>query len=193
MGAALRVGLRPPPPRRSAVWRGLAPAPPLGSKGFSFCMRIGAQGGRFCRRLKRVVVPVFVRLLYGCCTVVGRFFVLFLNGICWVGAGQLYTATGEPSRVCPCAGHAHGGWRSPRAFYLRLRGCGVYGERCGGLGGGHGCGRQGVTSGPVAVAETYRGEGNRVWPGLLLGPIQTACGSHKETAAQLSPDDSVSY
>ena len=34
----------------------------------------------------------------GCWTVV----VLVLNGFSWVGAGQLYTATGGPSRVCPC-------------------------------------------------------------------------------------------
>ena len=30
-GAALRVGHRPPSPRRSAGWRGVAPAPPLGT------------------------------------------------------------------------------------------------------------------------------------------------------------------
>ena len=63
---------------------------------------------------------VVVWLSFCCCMVV----VLVLNGFSWVGAGQLYTATGEPSRVCPCAGHAQGGWRCPRAIYLRLQGWG---------------------------------------------------------------------
>ena len=116
VGVALRVGLRPPPPRRSAVWRGVAPAPPLGSRGdFSFCDRVsgriraGRSGGRgrggvlLCRRL-RIVVPVLGGFVYGLCTVVGRLldgFCIVLNGISWVGAGQRYTAAGEPSRVCP--------------------------------------------------------------------------------------------
>ena len=138
VGVALRVGLRPPPPRRSAVWRGVAPAPPLGSRGyFSFCDRVrriraypaGAGAAAFlCRRL-RIVVPVLGGFVYGLCTVVGRLldgFCIVLNGISWVGAGQRYTAAGEPSRVCPCAGHAHRGWRCPRAIYLQLRG---WGER----------------------------------------------------------------
>ena len=34
VGAALRVGLWAPSPRRSAGWRGVAPAPPLGSWGW---------------------------------------------------------------------------------------------------------------------------------------------------------------
>ena len=34
VGAALRVGLRAPSPRHSAGWRGVAPAPPLGSWGW---------------------------------------------------------------------------------------------------------------------------------------------------------------
>ena len=72
----------------------------------------------------------------GCWTVV----VLVLNGFSWVGAGQRYAATGGPSRVCPCAGHAQGGWRCPRAIYLRLKGfaavseVGVSGRR---VDGGH--------------------------------------------------------
>ena len=92
-------------------------------------------------------------MIVACWTV----FVLVLNGFIWVGAGQLYTATGGPSRVCPCAGHAQGGWRCPRAIYLPFT-CGFRagedGERVGvseaGVGG---CGGLGVTSGPVAVAE----------------------------------------
>ena len=46
VGAALRVGLRPPPPRRSAVWRGGAPAPPLGPLG-PFCSREGRCSSGF--------------------------------------------------------------------------------------------------------------------------------------------------
>ena len=164
VGAALRVGLRAPSPRRGAGWRGVAPAPPLGS-----CVGWGGPSGRppaalAARRIavwrgvaqgaalgvlgvgaalwvglrpsRRAVAQcgggwhrcrpwgpwafcigvfagllyryrfctVFVRLFDGCLSVLVRllfgfymFVVLFWNGFCWIGAGQRYTATGEPS------------------------------------------------------------------------------------------------
>jgi hypothetical protein len=53
VGAALGVGRRPPSPRRSAVRRGVAPAPTLGSLGFciGFCVVLFGNGmvlNEFC-------------------------------------------------------------------------------------------------------------------------------------------------
>ena len=81
--AALRVGHRPPSPRRSAVWwRGVAPAPPLGSWGFLWVLY----------RVLWVLYGfewVVVWLLYGCCMVV----VWLLYGCC-IGLERIIKSAG---------------------------------------------------------------------------------------------------
>ena len=86
VGAALRVGHRPPSPRRSAVWRGVAPGPPpLGS----------------IVRLLCGCCMVVVWLLYGCC--IGFEWILFDSGLVLGNATQLERVNHpECARVLGC-------------------------------------------------------------------------------------------
>ena len=75
VGAALRVGLRPPPPRRSAGGGGWHRRRPWGLSKGHFVLTCSSWGGP---PLLGFSVRVFVRLLYGCWTVV----VWLLDGCC---------------------------------------------------------------------------------------------------------------